>query len=69
MPMVSDAEDGCGLTISEVLTKGLFGLAREYLIPTDRIQQHDTPSTAHQSGMQIELFTPGDVGVTMRYRW
>ena len=70
MSMTIDYGDETGLTLREVVTKGLRGLAREYLTPAGMHQAEDEHrGEAQPSGVQFELFTPGDVGVTLRYRW
>jgi len=67
--MTIEYGDGTGLTLREVVTKGLRGLAQEYLTPTGMQQGEEEHNGAQPRGVQFELFTPGDVGVTLRYRW
>ena len=69
LAMTTDQGDDSGLTMRDILTKGLSGLAREVLTPSDLHQQPDTAIKVQPRGMEFELFTPGDVGVTVRYRW
>ncbi len=69
MSMTIEYGDETGLTLREVVTKGLRGLAQEYLTPAGMQQGEQEHSGAQPRGVQFELFTPGDVGVTVRYRW
>ena len=69
MSMTIEYGDETGLTLREVVTKGLRGLAQEYLTPAGMQQGEQEHSGAQPRGVQFELFTPGDVGVTLRYRW
>jgi hypothetical protein len=67
-----ERDDPNGLKLSEVLTKGLFGLAREVFTPSDTAElNHAQPAASGlpPRGLQFDLFTPGDFGVTVHYHW
>ena len=57
-----------GISVKEFIDKSVVTLAREMLL-----QQHlDGQTDGKQPvvrGVEVELFTPGDVGVLVRYRW
>ena len=57
-----------GIPVQEFIDKPVSALAREMLL-----QQH-LDAQAHgtqpvRRGIEVELFTPGDFGVVLRYRW
>lgn len=68
-------DDPNGLRLSEVLAKGLFGLAKEVItqaITGEGIAGQDALPSAPEApprGLQVDLFTPETIGVTVHYHW
>ena len=65
-----ERDDPSGLKLSELLAKGVFGLAREVItrsLEGDDALPHnpDTPPR----GLQVDLFTPETIGFTVHYHW
>lgn len=57
------------ITLGDMVNRGLFAIAREVFSRNSVSQMHDEDFGAPKRGVQVDLFTPGDAGVTVRYRW
>ncbi len=57
-----------GLPAEVFAQKPLGILAREMLLENHLDEHHNVPRP-QRKGFQVELFTPGDFGVLVRYRW
>jgi hypothetical protein len=69
MPMVLEEEGPNGLKLSDALTKGLAGLAREVFTPSELRRDQPAIEAPPQRGLQFDLFAPGDFGVTVHFHW
>ncbi|MCX8072893.1 MAG: hypothetical protein N3C12_10635 [Candidatus Binatia bacterium] len=61
-------EDPRGLPVEVFVQKPLGLLAREMLLESHLDKNANVPRP-QRKGVQVELFTPGDFGVLVRYRW
>jgi len=57
------------ITLADMVNRGLFAIAREVFSQNSVSQMHEEDFGAPKRGLQVDLFTPGDAGVTFRYRW
>lgn len=57
------------ITLGDMVNRGLFAIAREVFSRNSVSQMHEEDFGAPKRGVQVDLFTPGDAGVTVRYRW
>ena len=57
------------ITLGDMIHRGLFAIAREVFSQSSVSQIHGEDLGVPKPGVQVDLFTPGDAGVTVRYRW
>jgi hypothetical protein len=58
-----------GFTLGEVLDRKMWALARHPLASEALSRVGDDAHRAPHRGVQVELLTPGDIGVTVHFRW
>ena len=58
-----------GLPFSEMVHKRISVLAKDMLVPKALDAASTDKRTPAHRGPLLELFAPGDFGVTFRYRW
>jgi hypothetical protein len=58
-----------GFTLGELLDKKLWALARHPFAPETFNHVSDDAKRPPHPGVQVELVTPGDFGVTIHFRW
>ncbi|GBD27887.1 hypothetical protein HRbin30_03244 [bacterium HR30] len=61
-------DDSRGLPAEVFVQKPLRLLAREMLLENHLDENSNVPRP-QRKGLQVELFTPGDFGILVRYRW
>ena len=58
-----------GFTLGELLDRKLWVLARHPFAPETLSHVSDDAQRHPLRGVQIELLTPGDIGLTVHFRW
>lgn len=66
--MRSCGDESVGLPARVFAEKSIPTLAREMLLQR-HLETDAVTSDSKSRGFQVELFAPGDIGITVRYRW